>query len=212
LWKRSSWTCGKMGFGAADGPPGGKVWIPMRAHVRRLARPRIRYNRSMRMIIHVLDLPLRHTFTIAHGSVHVQRNAVVELVEDGLHGYGEGAVGSAFAATAESVAAGLESVRHVVEGARFETPDEFWQRLRLHLNENRFALCALDQAAHDLWGKRLGQPVWRLWGLDVGRCPPSCYTIGIDTVEKMVDKMREFPGWPVYKIGSSPVWLLALWT
>jgi L-alanine-DL-glutamate epimerase-like enolase superfamily enzyme len=163
-------------------------------------RSRLRGHPGMKMAVHIVDLPLRHTFTIALGSVSVQRNVVVELAEDGRRGYGEGAVGSAYTVTAETIAADLERVRHVVDGARLDTPEAFWERLRPHLNDNRFALCALDEAAHDLWGKRLGQPVWRLWGLDVGRCPPSCYTIGIDTVEKMVAKMQEYPGWPIYKI------------
>jgi L-alanine-DL-glutamate epimerase-like enolase superfamily enzyme len=68
------------------------------------------------------------------------------------------------------------------------------------LGHNRFALCALDEAAHDLWGKRLGQPVYKLWGLSLDRVPLSNYTIGIDTVERMVAKMREFADWPIYKI------------
>jgi L-Ala-D/L-Glu epimerase len=68
------------------------------------------------------------------------------------------------------------------------------------LGHNRFALCALDQAAHDLWGKKLGQPVYRLWGLDLRQIPVSDYTIGIDTIPVMVSKMQEFDGWPIYKI------------
>jgi L-alanine-DL-glutamate epimerase-like enolase superfamily enzyme len=61
-------------------------------------------------------------------------------------------------------------------------------------------LCALDQAAHDLWGKLNNQPVYKLWGLSTERIPDSDYTIGIDKVDVMVAKMNEFPGWPIYKI------------
>ena len=68
------------------------------------------------------------------------------------------------------------------------------------LKHDRFALCALDQAAHDLWGKRLGQPVYKLWGLTLDHIPLSNYTIGIDTIEKMVSKMQEYAGWPIFKI------------
>ena len=64
----------------------------------------------------------------------------------------------------------------------------------------RLPPCAVDQAAHDLWGKKLGQPVYRLWGLHLRRLPFSDYTIGIDTIEKMVAKLQEFAGWPIYKI------------
>ena len=61
-------------------------------------------------------------------------------------------------------------------------------------------LCALDEAAHDLWGKLRRQPVWKLWGLSVDNCRASNYTIGIDTPEVMVDKLREFADWPIIKI------------
>ena len=63
-----------------------------------------------------------------------------------------------------------------------------------------FALCALDEAAYDLWGKQCGAPVYKLWGLSTDRVPISNFTIGIDTIEVMVAKLREMPGWPIYKI------------
>ena len=68
------------------------------------------------------------------------------------------------------------------------------------LGEATFPLCALDMAAHDLWGKLRGPPVWKLWGLSIDRLPPTDYTIGIDTIDTMVAKLDEFPGLPVYKI------------
>jgi len=64
----------------------------------------------------------------------------------------------------------------------------------------KFALNALDQAIHDLWGKLRGAPVYQLWGLSTENVPLSDYTLGIDTPEKMVAKLNEMPGWPVYKI------------
>ena len=55
-------------------------------------------------------------------------------------------------------------------------------------------------AAHDLWAKRQAQPLHRLWGLDPAAGPASNYTIGIDTPERMVQKLAEVPEWPIYKI------------
>jgi L-alanine-DL-glutamate epimerase-like enolase superfamily enzyme len=75
-----------------------------------------------------------------------------------------------------------------------------WSQVQPRLTEDSFALCALDQAAHDLWGKLRGEPVWKLWGLSIEDVPFSDYTIGIDTIETMVAKLNEFPGWPIYKI------------
>jgi len=68
------------------------------------------------------------------------------------------------------------------------------------LRDCPFALCALDQAVYDLWGKQHGAPVWQLWGLDNSSTPVSNFTIGIDSIETMIAKLKEVPDWPVYKI------------
>jgi L-alanine-DL-glutamate epimerase-like enolase superfamily enzyme len=156
---------------------------------------------TLHLALRDLHLPMRHPFTIAHGTTTVQHNLLVEL-SDGEHtGYGEGASSHAYAEfTADAMRAALEKARPLIEATPFESPEDLWHRVVPVLGHNRFALCALDEAAHDLWGKRLGQPVWKLWGLRLENLPVSNYTIGIDTIETMVAKMREFPGWPVYKI------------
>jgi L-alanine-DL-glutamate epimerase-like enolase superfamily enzyme len=144
---------------------------------------------------------MRHPFTIAHGTTTVQHNLLVELSQEGVSGYGEGASADAYPEfTAQSMRAALEAARPQIEGERLDDPAQLWDRVLPALGHNRFALCALDEAAHDLWGKLRGAPVWKLWGLQLDNLPLSDYTIGIDTVEKMVAKMKEFDGWPIYKI------------
>jgi L-alanine-DL-glutamate epimerase-like enolase superfamily enzyme len=154
----------------------------------------------MKMRLHPVELPLRHTFTIAHGSRDVQPSLIVELAEGTYHGYGEGCPLDYYGFTVESMVAALESARRRIETSRWTEPTQLWEAMLPRLGDNRFALCALDQAAHDLWGKRLGQPVYRLWGLEIDSVPVTDYTIGIDTVQKMVAKLRELPDWPIYKI------------
>ena len=156
----------------------------------------------MKLILRDIHLPLAHPFTIALGTTTVQHNLLVELRHDsGASGYGEGASSHAWHLyTAESMRASLEEARPIIESGNFTTPEELWNRVHPVLGGNPFALCALDQAAHDLWGKLQGAPVWKLWGLELKDLPLSDYTIGIDPVEKMVAKMKEFDGWPIYKI------------
>jgi L-alanine-DL-glutamate epimerase-like enolase superfamily enzyme len=162
----------------------------------------------MRMRLHVVDLPLRHTFTIAHGSTTVQQSVIVELDDGRQQGFGEGCPSAYHGVSAEQIAAELEAARELIESTPLASPERYWQNMLPRLGKNRFALCALDQAAHDLFGKRAGQPVHRLWGLSTENLPPSDYTIGLDTVENMVAKLQEFPGWPVYKIklGGGTTW------
>lgn len=131
----------------------------------------------------------------------MQHNLLVELVHDGRSGYGEGASLQAYPEfTAGSMRQTLESQRARIEGETLDDPEALWDRLLPFLGQDRFAFCALDEAVHDLWGKLRGAPVWKLWGLKLDQLPASDYTIGIDTIETMAAKMKEFEGWPIYKI------------
>ena len=69
--------------------------------------------------------------------------------------------------------------------------EEAERRWELALRGNPAARAALSTALHDLVGKRLGVPLYRLWGLDPARAPRSTFTIGIDTPEKIRAKVRE---------------------
>ena len=155
----------------------------------------------MKLVIRDVFLPLRHSFTTALGTISVQHNVIVELSDGGFTGYGESASGRAWKEfTPEGMRVALEAARTAIEAATFTTPEALWEEMQPHLARNPFALCALDLAAHDLWGKQLGQPVWKLWGLDTSNVPDSDYTIGIAPIEEMIAKMQEFDGWPIYKI------------
>lgn len=154
----------------------------------------------MKLALHTFDLPLRHAFTISRGSTTVHKALVVELQQDGLSGYGETGEASYYGATIENITEALERARPLVESIRLEDPAVLWDELHSLFVGNTFAQCAMDLAAHDLWGKLRGQPVWKLWGLDIQAIPLTDYTIGIDTIEVMIAKMEEFQGWPIYKI------------
>ncbi len=154
------------------------------------------------LILHHYDLPLRHVFTISRGSTATSRTLVVELRQDGRSGYGEAGENAFYGATRENMTEALEAVRPRLVEAEVGDPAALWAELAPRLAHNTFAQCALDLAAHDLWGKLRGAPVWKLWGLSIGPAtmPRTDYTIGIDSLEVMVRKLREFPDWPVYKI------------
>jgi L-alanine-DL-glutamate epimerase-like enolase superfamily enzyme len=154
----------------------------------------------MKLAIRTFDLPLRHTFTISRGSTNVQSTLIVELSEGGHAGYGEATTNPYYGATLESMSAALAKVTPLLENRTLDDPAAWWEELAPQLAGHSFARSALDQAAHDLWGKLRGKPVYELWGLSVARVPPSSYTIGIDTPKTMVARLQEFPGWPVYKI------------
>lgn len=155
----------------------------------------------MHVSCHHYDLRLRDPFTIARGTVTVQPTLIVRLEQDGLVGLGEATTNSFYGATLESMSAAIESVADRLSDWSLENPAELWRELDPQLRDCRFAQCALDCAAWDLYAQLHAQPLWKLWGLrDDDGYPPTCYTIGLDTPAEMVRKMRAMPDWPVYKI------------
>ena len=159
-------------------------------------------NERVKLHLRDLHLPMRHPFRTSHGVLTQQHNLLVELHDgDGRVGRGEAPSSRAWPQyTMATMRSALEAAQEVIERAVWERPEQLWHAVQPRLAAEPFALCALDEAAHDLWGQRLGAPVWQLWGLSLERLPVSDYTIGLDTVERMVAKLREFEGWPVYKI------------
>jgi L-alanine-DL-glutamate epimerase-like enolase superfamily enzyme len=154
----------------------------------------------LKLIYHEFELPLRHVFAISRASVSIQPTLIVELTDGTHRGFGEATTNSYYGATLEQMRASLDSVRSDVESIEELCPERLWADMSARVGDNPFALCALDEAACDLWGKQRGKPVYELWGLSTDRVPQSNFTIGIDTIETMVAKLREMPGWPIYKI------------
>jgi L-alanine-DL-glutamate epimerase-like enolase superfamily enzyme len=87
----------------------------------------------------------------------------------------------------------------MAEKFAFTEPERYWHYLHHLFPANPFLVCALDIAAWDMTGKLRKLPLHKIWGLDNSNLPLTDYTIGIDSVERMVEKMQEKP-WPIYKI------------
>lgn len=155
--------------------------------------------------LHLIRLPLRHPFRIATGIDTHQDALLVELREerDGvvLRGFGESSAVSSYGMPAEKIAAALEPHLEQIAQVDWDEPGELHAAMHPWLGDKPFAMCAVDLAAHDLWGQRHGKPLHQLWGLEFsGDEPASNYTIGIDTIPRMGMKLQEFPGWPIYKV------------
>ncbi len=156
--------------------------------------------KKMKLLTHEFELPLRHTFTISRDSTSVQPTLIVEISTGEHSGYGEATTNNYYGMTLANMKEALEKVRATIETFAPLDPPALWQAVAPQLADCPFALCALDQAAYDLWGKQQGKPVYQLWGLDVTNVPCSNFTIGIDKIDVMLAKLEEMPGWPIYKI------------
>lgn len=153
----------------------------------------------MKLSFSVRDLPLKHTFTIAHQSRDVQDTIIVKLEDDGLFGLGETTTNPFYGMTAENICGRLEAAKEMVEKGKWNSPEELWEMGKEIFEGNPFAQCALDMAAWDIFTKKKGKKLYEYLELDPKNIPLTNFTIGIDTIEKMVAKMKEVD-WPLYKI------------
>jgi L-alanine-DL-glutamate epimerase-like enolase superfamily enzyme len=145
------------------------------------------------------DLPFKYPFTISKGTKTHQPTFVVELEFFGTKGYGEAPAISYYNISVEKMVADLEQKKKLVEKFAFTEPSRYWHYLHHLFPENPFLVCALDIAAWDLYGKLQNKPLYKIWKTDYTGSILTDYTIGIDRVEKMIEKLKAMP-WPIYKI------------
>lgn len=153
----------------------------------------------MEIKYHTFNLELKHTFTISHASRDFQPTLIIELSDQDISGYGEAAATSYYGTSVEGMIFAVRAIEDLIKENINLSPEELWKITNPHLKDTPFAQCALDIAMHDLHGKRKRLPLYKLWGLELKNIPLTNYTIGIDSVSKMVEKIKEFP-WPLYKI------------
>ncbi len=153
----------------------------------------------MEIKLHPFNLQLKHTFTISRESYDMQPSLVVELIADGISGFGEATSNPYYNITVESMKNDILNVENKINTYANEIPEGFWQKIAPYFKENMFALCALDMAFNDLYARKQGKRLYEVWGLNIHKNPMTNYTIGIDTIDTMLEKMKELP-WPVYKI------------
>jgi L-alanine-DL-glutamate epimerase-like enolase superfamily enzyme len=153
----------------------------------------------VKLTYHTYNLKFRHPFTISRGTKTHQPTLIVALEHLGKIGYGEAPAITYYNITVEQMVADLERKKRLVEGFALTEPERWWHYVHHLFPANPFLVCALDIAGWDLYGKLKGKPLKELWAFEKVYRPVTDYTIGIDTIDKMISKMQEKP-WPVYKI------------
>jgi L-alanine-DL-glutamate epimerase-like enolase superfamily enzyme len=154
----------------------------------------------LRLAFDVVTLHTRHPFIIARGGRSEYQVVWVRLSDgDGTEGWGEAYPSSYYGESLEGVQAALKRVAAKLPDDPFDL-EGAERRLAQLIPESAATRAALSEAYHDLVGKRLGVPVWKLWGLNAKNAPQSSFTIGIDEPEKMRQKVAEAAAYPVLKI------------
>lgn len=136
------------------------------------------------------ELQLRHTFTVSSYSRKTTPGVQVRIDYEGHTGYGEASMPPYLGQSVETVTSFLSRV----DLSQFNDPFQL-DTILAYIDSlspgDEAAKAAVDIALHDLVGKLMGQPWWRIWGLDPSKTPYTTFTIGIDTPEVVRQKTRE---------------------
>ena len=145
------------------------------------------------------DAQMRHVFTIANSSRTTTPIVLTEIEWDGMVGYGEAALPPYLGETQNSVIDFLKKV----DLSRFNSPFQI-QDIMAYVDSiainNTAAKAAVDIALHDIVGKIMGQPWWKIWGFNPETTPNTSFTVGLDTEEVVKEKTREASPYKVIKV------------
>lgn len=160
----------------------------------------------MKLSFERFTLHTKVPFAIARSSGTSYERVHVRLTDDaGVEGWGEAAPNVYYRETADTVVAALARLAAVVERSRtigsFDDCDVLEEWMRAEMPGDASARAAVSAAAHDLFGKKRGAPLWKLFGLDPMMAPPSSYTIAISSSDAEIRRrVEEAHRYPILKI------------
>ncbi len=156
----------------------------------------------MKLSWHRRILHLRHPFNIARmtQTSNTEKEVLLLQIDHGGHvGWGQAAPISYYHQSLDSAEAAFKRVANRLGTSPFRL-EEIHATLWREIGDQSAAIAAIDGALHDLIGKLLGVPVWKLFGLSPEKAPPTSFTIGIDDMETVTRKIREAEEYPILKI------------
>ena len=145
------------------------------------------------------ELQLRHAFNLAKYSRTTTPDVQVQIELDGIVGYGEASMPPYLGESVESVCKFLSQV----DLSQFSDPfrlEEILDYVDGIAPNNRAAKASIDIALHDLLGKIMGQPWYKIWGLSPEKAPCTSFTIGIDKADVVRQKVLEAEPYKVLKV------------
>jgi L-alanine-DL-glutamate epimerase-like enolase superfamily enzyme len=164
----------------------------------------------MKLSFHRFTIHPKVPFAIARGSATVFERVLVRLRDDALvEGWGEAAPNAYYRESADTAEAALPQLGRVLERSRtvdsLQDIDILEEWMRTEVRGDASARAAVSMAAHDLLGKKRGQPLWKVFGVDPMLAPTSSFTIPITTddakIRRRVEDARRYPVLKI-KLGS----------
>ena len=151
-----------------------------------------------------VSLLLKQPFTISRGTKSEVKNVFLKLSADGLTGYGEAAPNTRYDEDSEKVIQFLETVPgNFFNG--IDSPEKLASGLdelssRLSKKSMQSAKSAIEMAWLDWYAKKEEQPLWKLWEAPSPKGPQTSYTIGLDEIDVMQQKVKDASDYPILKV------------
>ncbi|MBV6446147.1 MAG: dipeptide epimerase [Ignavibacteriales bacterium] len=156
-------------------------------------------NDKLKLSFKPYTLELKHVFTLATSSRTTTPVMLTEIRYGDLIGYGEASMPPYLGESHETVAAFLSKVNLEQFSDPFKM-EEILDYVDGVMPGNPAAKASVDIALHDLVGKIIGQPWYKIWGYDATKTPYTSFTIGIDTPEVVRQKVKEAEEYKILKV------------
>lgn len=154
---------------------------------------------KMKLSFRPYTLELKHAFTVAVNTRKTTPVVLTEIEYDGYTGYGEASMPPYLGESHDSVMKFLSKVDLTQFNDPFQLDDILTYVDNIEAG-NKAAKAAVDIALHDLLGKIMGQPWYKIWGFDATKTPDTTFTIGIDTQDVVREKVKETSPFNIIKV------------
>ena len=155
--------------------------------------------KGLRLSFEAYNLQLKHVFTLANSSRSTTPVMLTKIEFDGITGYGEASMPPYLGESQETATKFLSSLKL----SQFTDPfrmDEILGYVDQAAPDNAAAKASVDIALHDLVGKLMNQPWYKIWGFSAEKTPDTSFTIGIDTNEVVKQKVKEAAEFNILKV------------
>jgi L-Ala-D/L-Glu epimerase len=154
---------------------------------------------GLKLSFNPYTLELKHVFTLANNSRSTTPVMLTKIKYGGLTGFGEASMPPYLGESFETATKFLSNVNlnQFTDPFRME---EILGYIDSIAPGNCAAKASVDIALHDLVGKIVNQPWYKLWGLSPEKTPNTSFTIGIDTTEVVKQKVREASAFKILKV------------
>ncbi len=144
----------------------------------------------------ITKLHLNHPFKISRRATDAYREVIFVEIDGGI---GETAPAKFYGETVQTVEKVLATLSSVLDG-NLDQIQDVMAGIESLLDGNYAAKSAIDMVLHDRLGKKLGSPLYKLWGLNPQKTPCTSFTIGLDEPAVMAEKAQQAEAYPILKV------------